>query len=249
MLSLLLPPRATGVPPAGSPRESKAWALGSGQGSSQWGLLKGPSAFLPALRAQCTLGRVSVQGPLGRWGWGPAVPLRTPWLEAPLGCGSLWSNLTPPAAPCPPPGLFHHSEVLHCFRRRGRLSAPRPSPSPSWETSCCHLTLWCLSCRVCNAILAGKEECGLISAGMRPLGCPPRGEGTETKPARAQETQLDSGLGDRPPGPLSPAPTLQQRPCSRTGPTEGWVSQGAGEKEASWVKKGAGAGSASEGPA
>lgn len=110
------------------------------------------------------------------WGGGAGAPLIP---SEPLG----W-RLHVAVAPlhlslqaAPSPGLFHHSEVLHCFRRRWPLSSPRPSPSPSWETSCCHLTLWCLSCCVCNAILTGKEECGLISAGMRPLGCPPRGEG------------------------------------------------------------------------
>lgn len=50
MLSLL--PLRLPLPLPESQRKSKAEALGSSQGSSEWGLLKGPWAFMSALGAQ-----------------------------------------------------------------------------------------------------------------------------------------------------------------------------------------------------
>ena len=123
------------------------------------------------------------------------------------------------------PLTIKHSDSLTASKGPGPEAPLSPPLSPSLGTSCCHLTLWCLSCRLlCCPWQPGKEECGLISAGMCPLGRPPAGEGTGTGPTQAQETQEDSGLGGQapgsPPGPpppckggSGPGRILQQAEC------------------------------------
>lgn len=137
---------------------------------------------------------MAVQGPLRRRSWVSPQPLavapRVSLVFLPLQAAPL------------PQASYNHSDSLTASKGPGPEAPLSPPLSPSWGTSCCHLTLWCLSCRLlCCPWQPGKEECGLISAGMCPLGCPPAGEGTGTGPTQAQETQEDTGLGDRLLGP------------------------------------------------
>ena len=61
-LMLSLPPCRRLLPE--SQRKSKAWALGSGQGSSECGLLKGPFSLMSMREPSLGWDRGSVQGPL-----------------------------------------------------------------------------------------------------------------------------------------------------------------------------------------
>lgn len=194
MLSPLLPPwghhRATRRVSEGI----KGLSFGLGPRELRMEPLKG-AVGLPTCRARppsARVGRVSGQGPLRRWRWGPLFPSEPHgWrLHVAVAPHGLTLYLPLPAAPLMG-GLFRSNALSSFIASKGPgPSLPTAPPQPLLGDQLLPLdpVVSQLLRLQCHPRQAGKEECGLISAGMCPLGCPQRGEGTETKPTRAQET-------------------------------------------------------------
>lgn len=197
--------------------------MGSGQGSSECSPLKGPLSL-----------HICSGSPVQRWGGGCLPRVLSGGDTGGIGfliCTKLarlghslrlWYSgvcpLTLPCSVCPScSGLWRSrtQEFIHCFPRPWSLSTPLLSPSLGNQL----LPLDPVVSQLLSGghpCQAGQEECGLIWVGMCSLGLPmERGWGTETKPLQVQQTQEDSGRGDRPLGPSWAVPPPHRRLSSR----------------------------------
>lgn len=213
-----------------------------GQGSSEWSLLKGPSAFPPAAHTQCKGGEGVQPGSSEKVELGPRSSPQSPtpphgWrLHVAVAPCGLTLYLPLPAAPLAGASSDQTLWTSSFIASKGpgpSLPAAPPQPLLGDQLLPLDPVVSQLLRLQCHPRQAGKEECGLISAGMCPLCCPQRGEGTETKPTRAQETQEDSGLGDRPLGPPGSRPHPAAEALLHLWSHSRMVSLGAGERDAS----------------